>query len=102
MPGMAEDEIARALGELPAWDRAGDAIVRTVRFPAFMDGIRFVSRIAQLAEAADHHPDIDIRYRNVTLSLSTHDQGGLTVKDFNLAHQINEELERQQGKGGQA
>jgi 4a-hydroxytetrahydrobiopterin dehydratase len=102
MPGLAEDEIAQALADLPAWGRSGDAIVRTVRFAEFMEGIRFVSRVAELAEAADHHPDIDIRYRNVTLSLSTHDQRGLTVKDFNLARQINEELKRQQGKGGQA
>ncbi|MBM2809940.1 MAG: transcriptional coactivator/pterin dehydratase [Chloroflexi bacterium] len=102
MPGLPEGEIAKALGELPAWERSGDAIVRTVRFAEFMDGIRFVSRVAELAEAADHHPDIDIRYRNVTFSLTTHDQGGLTHKDFDMARRINEEMERQQGKGGQA
>lgn len=90
MARLTDEEIARALQDLPGWEREGEAIVRTVRFPAFMDGIAFLSRVADMAEAADHHPDIDIRYRNVRLALSTHSEGGLTVKDVALARQINE------------
>lgn len=90
MARLTDEEIARALQDLPGWEREGEAIVRTVRFPAFMDGIAFLSRVADMAEVADHHPDIDIRYRNVRLALSTHSEGGLTVKDVALARQINE------------
>lgn len=90
MARLTDEEIARALQDLPGWEREGEAIVRTVRFPAFMDGIAFLSRVADMAEAADHHPDIDIRYRNVRLALSTHSEGGLTAKDVALARQINE------------
>jgi len=89
---LSEQEVAQALTELDEWEREGDAIVRTVRFPEFMDGIRFLSRVAEMAEAADHHPDIDIRYRNVRFALSTHSEGGLTEKDIALARQINQTL----------
>ncbi|MEA2641391.1 MAG: 4a-hydroxytetrahydrobiopterin dehydratase [Chloroflexota bacterium] len=92
MPRLSDTEITEALRDLPAWERQDDEIVRTVRFPAFMDGIRFINRVAELAEAADHHPDVDIRYRNVRFALSTHDQGGLTEKDVALAKQIDEAL----------
>ncbi|MPZ13430.1 MAG: 4a-hydroxytetrahydrobiopterin dehydratase [Chloroflexi bacterium] len=92
MTRLSEDEIGRALQGLPGWERAGDQFVRTVRFPAFMAGIAFVTRIADVAEAADHHPDIDIRYRNVHVALSTHDEGGLTEKDVDLARSISEAL----------
>jgi len=57
-----------------------------------MEGIRFIGRVAEMAEAADHHPDIDIRYRNVRFALSTHDEGGLTDKDLQLAADINAAL----------
>jgi len=86
---LSDDEVTRALGELPDWERSGDALVRTIRFPEFMDGIHFIARVAELAEAADHHPDIDIRYRNVRFELSTHSEGGLSQKDVDLARQIN-------------
>jgi 4a-hydroxytetrahydrobiopterin dehydratase len=89
---LSDDEVIRGLQDLPGWERNGDEIVRTVRFPEFMDGIRFIGRVADLAEAADHHPDIDIRYRNVRFALSTHDEGGLTEKDLRLARQINDAL----------
>jgi len=89
---LSDDEVSRGLQGLPGWERNGDEIVRTVRFPEFMDGIRFIGRVAEMAEAADHHPDIDIRYRNVRFALSTHDEGGLTEKDFRLARQINDAL----------
>jgi 4a-hydroxytetrahydrobiopterin dehydratase len=97
---LAEDEITQGLGETPGWERFGNEIARSVRFPAFMDAVHFVNLVAGLAEAADHHPDIDIRYRNVRFALTTHDEGGLTRKDFDLAQQINQALERRPGNGG--
>ena len=92
MARLSDEAIASGLADLPWWERSGDEIIRTVRFPEFMDGIRFIARVADLAEAADHHPDIDIRYRNVRFALSTHDEGGLTEKDLQLARQINAAL----------
>jgi 4a-hydroxytetrahydrobiopterin dehydratase len=89
---LSDADVTQGLRELPGWERDGDEIVRTVRFPEFMDGIRFIDRVAEMAEAADHHPDIDIRYRNVRFALSTHDEGGLTDKDLKLASQINAAL----------
>lgn len=87
---LSSDEILQALGELDGWEREGDIIARIIRFPDFMAGIQFIHQVAEMAEAADHHPDIDIRYRNVKFALSTHDQGGLTEKDVALARQINQ------------
>ncbi|OGG53529.1 MAG: 4a-hydroxytetrahydrobiopterin dehydratase [Candidatus Handelsmanbacteria bacterium RIFCSPLOWO2_12_FULL_64_10] len=89
---LTEDQVAAALRELDGWERSGDEIQRTVRFPDFLAGIQFINRVAQLAEAADHHPDIDVRYRNVRFALTTHDEGGLTGKDVALARQINQAL----------
>lgn len=90
---ISEDEIAAALARLPAWRREGDTIVREVRFPSFRDAIAFVDRVADLAEAADHHPDIDIRWRRVALSLTTKASHGLTARDVGLATQIDAEIE---------
>jgi len=87
---LSDEQIARELATLPEWTRSENEIVRTIRFPSFMAAIGFVNRVAELAEAADHHPDLDIRYRNVRLALSTHDEGGLTERDFKLAGQIDE------------
>jgi len=92
MVRLSDAEIADALRTLGGWERQGNEIVRTVRFPEFMDGIQFVNRVAAMAEAADHHPDIDVRYRNIRFALSTHDEGGLTDKDIELARQINQAL----------
>ena len=92
MARLSAAEIDAAMRNLPNWERNGDEIVRTVRFPEFMDGIRFIGRVAEMAEGADHHPDIDIRYRNVRFALTTHDEGGLTEKDVQLAEQINAAL----------
>lgn len=89
MPARLSDlEIQRALGSLPGWSRRGDVLTKTFTFPQFLDGIDFVVRIAGLAEAANHHPDIDIRYTKVTCTLSTHDAGGITAKDLELAKGI--------------
>jgi len=88
MPPLADAEIAAALAALPDWERAGDAIVKTFECESFPAAIGFVVRIGFLAEKADHHPDLDIRWRKVTVALSTHSAGGLTTRDFDLAGEI--------------
>ena len=85
---LTDDEISSALGNLSGWSRKGDAIERTFTFQRFADGIAFVDRAAALADAADHHPDTDIRYTKIKVALSTHDAGGVTQKDVDLASQI--------------
>ncbi|MEW2358923.1 4a-hydroxytetrahydrobiopterin dehydratase [Spirillospora sp. NPDC029432] len=87
--------ITGRLKELPGWTRDGDSIRRTVKAPSFMGGIELVLEVARAAEEADHHPDIDIRWRNVTFALSTHSAGGLTAKDFDLAARIDAAAARQ-------
>lgn len=86
---LSDIAIQRALGRLPGWSRRGDALVKTYQFPAFLDGIAFVGRVAQAAEAADHHPDLDIRYTRVVCTLSTHSAGGITQLDLDLAGTID-------------
>lgn len=88
MKPLDEGEIARRLASLPGWQRRGGEITRTFAFADFKGSMAFVSRVAELAESMDHHPDIDIRYSKVTLVLSTHDAGGLTARDFTLAEAI--------------
>lgn len=82
---LSDPELKAALADLPAWSRSGRAITRTFEFPDFVAAIAFVNRVATEAEKAWHHPDIDIRWNKVTLSLTTHDAGGLTAKDLALA-----------------
>jgi 4a-hydroxytetrahydrobiopterin dehydratase len=84
------ERLASAFLTVPAWRRQGDAIVRTFQFPDFPAAVTFVNQVAALAEAAAHHPDIDIRWNRVTLLLTTHDAGGLTEKDFSLARQVDQ------------
>lgn len=86
---LSESGIARQLAALPGWQRAGQAICRTYRLADFGAAMAFANRVAGIAEAQDHHPDILVRYREVTLTLSTHDAGGLTERDFRLARQID-------------
>ena|SRR2546430_1992384 len=86
---LSDEEVTSALARLPEWTREGDAIVRTVRCPSFREGIALVVSVADVAEAADHHPDMLIRWRRVTFTLSTHASGGLTAKDFALATEID-------------
>ena len=88
-PRLDDAAIARALESLPGWERRGDAITKTFAFPAFLMGIAFVARVAHVAEEANHHPDMDIRYTSVTCSLSTHDSGGITSRDLALARAID-------------
>ena len=85
---LSDLEIQRALGRLAGWARRGDALTKTYTFGTFADGIAFVNRIAKAADARNHHPDIDIRYTKITCILSTHDAGGITTADLELAEEI--------------
>nr|BFE63320.1 4a-hydroxytetrahydrobiopterin dehydratase [Dactylosporangium thailandense] len=87
---LGNDDVSAALGELAGWSGDAEGIERSVTAPSFLDGIRLVAEVAHVAEAADHHPDIDIRWRTLTFRLSTHSAGGVTEKDLALARQINE------------
>lgn len=86
---LAEDAVRAQLAELPGWMLDGKTLVRSYTFKDFAEAMIFVTRVAELAEEADHHPDIDIRYNKVKLALSTHDAGGITRADFALAKQIS-------------
>lgn len=86
---MDEPKIILALSALPQWKRAGQVIARTYEFADFVTAMKFVNAVASLAEQAQHHPDIDVRWNKVTLALTTHDAGGLTEKDFALASQCD-------------
>ena len=90
--GQVKLEPARiilALGQLPQWQREGEVITRTYEFKDFAAAMKFVNQVADLAEQAQHHPDLDIRWNRVALALTTHDAGGLTEKDFALAKQCD-------------
>jgi len=87
---LAEPQIILALGTLPDWKKTGDVIARTFQFKDFPAAMDFTNAVAALAEQAQHHPNIDVRWNKVTLALSTHDAGGLTEKDFALARQCDE------------
>lgn len=84
-PVLSDIEIHRALGALAGWSRRGIVISKTFVLPSFPAAIAFVNRIADAAESVQHHPDIDIRYTKVTIALSTHDAGGLTQVDIDMA-----------------
>ncbi len=86
---LSEAEIAKRLVDVPAWKRAGDAIQRTWTFDTYPDAVSFLVRVAFLAEATNHHPDLTNSWTTVTLSLTTHDAGGLTDRDFKLAKRIS-------------
>jgi len=82
---LTASEIDHQLASLAGWTREGDAIRKQFTFKGFPQAVAFVSRLVPDAEAADHHPDITINYRKVTLTFSTHSEGGLTLKDFDGA-----------------
>lgn len=88
MPALSDIEIQRGLGALPGWSRKGNTLSKSYHFAAFPDGIAFIAKVADIAEAMSHHPDIDIRYTKVHFALSTHDAGGITTKDLELAKSI--------------
>ncbi len=85
MDKLSETEIEQQLTNSPEWSVVNDEITRTYLFDDFRASIAFVNRIAEYAEREQHHPDILIRYNKVTLTVSTHDAGGITQKDFDLA-----------------
>jgi 4a-hydroxytetrahydrobiopterin dehydratase len=85
---LSDITIQREIGNLAGWSRRGDAITKTFQFRNFLTGIDFVTAVAKAAEAADHHPDIDIRYTKITCTLSTHSAGGITQNDLDMARQI--------------
>lgn len=89
MPLLDDSQIRSRLDSLPGWTREGDAIRKTYTLDSFPAAIAFVNRIAHVAQQADHHPDIDIRFDRVACTLSTHSEGGLTGKDFELAGSID-------------
>ncbi len=102
-PLLADADVEAGLARLAGWRREGEAIVRDLRFPTFPAAIEFVGRVAELAEAADHHPDIDIRWRRVRLGLTTHASGGLTARDLDPAGRIDRLVdERASGAEGPA
>jgi len=88
MPKLAEAEITEKLKSLSGWQYKDNAISKLYRFKEFMEGIRFINRVAEMAEAADHHPDMHVNYTRVTFTCTTHSDGGVTAKDFALADQI--------------
>ena len=89
MAKLDDAAIQKALAGVPEWRREGDAIRRLFTLGSFPDAIAFVTRLAFDAEAADHHPDIVINFKRVTLTFSTHSEGGLTQKDFDGARKVD-------------
>ena len=85
MPVLSPDAAKTRLTQLPGWQIESGELVRTFKFKDFVAALEFVNLIGKLAEVAGHHPDIDIRYNKVRLALVTHDAGGITAKDFDLA-----------------
>ena len=88
MAKLSADEIATKIKTLAGWQYKDDAIGKRFQFKSFMDGIHFIGKVAAMAEKADHHPDMLVNYTRVTFTCSTHDQGGVTEKDFALATEI--------------
>ena len=90
MSDLLEDEdLSSALKKCPEWEYEKKSITRTVEFEEFMDAIDFVNDLAEIAEEAQHHPDITIRHTKVTLKLTTHDAGGVTELDVELAQRVD-------------
>ena len=86
---LEEEELAAALKKCPEWEREKKYITRTVEFEEFMEGIDFVNDVSEIAEEAQHHPDITIKHTKITLKLTTHDVGGITDIDIQLAQRID-------------
>jgi 4a-hydroxytetrahydrobiopterin dehydratase len=87
---LPEVEISQRLAAIPRWMEENSEIVRTFEFRDFVAALAFVNKVGDLAESKGHHPDIDIRWNKVKLALTTHDAGGLTSKDFDLAAEIDQ------------
>ena len=85
---LTDVEIAARIDSLPEWTREGDALHKTFSFKGFPEAVAFIGRLVEPAEAMNHHPNVDLRYNRVIVSLSTHDAGGITALDFELAQRI--------------
>jgi 4a-hydroxytetrahydrobiopterin dehydratase len=85
MPALSAAEVASRMSQTPGWQLEAGVLTRTFVFTDFRGALRFVNQVGELAEAAGHHPDIDIRYNRVRLGLVTHDLGGISEKDFAVA-----------------
>ncbi len=90
MAVLSDDEIRQQLEGLEGWSLEGDSIVRDLQFSGFPEAVAFVVRLSFAAEAANHHPDLDIRYNKVRVALSTHSEGGVTSNDLDLARTIED------------
>lgn len=89
---LGDEEIEQRLDELGDWEREGDEIQKVFEFEDFGAAISFVNAVAELADRYDHHPDIDIRWNRVKLAMSTHSEGGLTARDFDVAGEIEQSI----------
>jgi len=90
MNTLHDDTVRTALEDLDGWELAGDRIRRELNFPGFREAIDFIVRVADLAEAADHHPELHNVYSGVTIELTSHDAGGVTERDISLARAIDD------------
>lgn len=95
MAPLSEGQVREALAGLPGWSYADNAISKRYTFPDFAEAMKFVNRVADLAEGMNHHPDITITYNAVLMTLSTHSEGGVTEKDLTLARKMEEAAERE-------
>jgi 4a-hydroxytetrahydrobiopterin dehydratase len=86
---LGDDEIERRLGDAPGWERSGEAIAKRFGRGDFVGSVGFVGRLVEPAEAMGHHPDLSISWDTVTVTISTHSEGGLTAADFELAEKID-------------
>jgi 4a-hydroxytetrahydrobiopterin dehydratase len=98
MNTLHDDTVRTALEDLEGWDFTGDRLRRELSFPGFREAIDFIVRVADLADAADHHPELHNVYASVTIELTSHDAGGVTERDLSLARAIDEVVE----PGGEA
>jgi len=89
MPALTTKETNLELKAVPNWSKRGKTVLRTFKFKEFLNGIEFVNRIAKRAQKLNHHPDINIRFNQVELIFTTHDEGGITEKDFSMARQCD-------------
>lgn len=92
-PKLSNADVQEHLVNLPGWSYVDNALSKMYSFPNFGKSMRFVNMVAQAAEAINHHPDIQIRYDKVTLMLTTHDAGGVTLRDIQLAATCDDEAE---------
>jgi 4a-hydroxytetrahydrobiopterin dehydratase len=92
MPKLTDPELDIALRDLPDWQLEDGKLIRDYTFPDFVAAMAFVNKVADIAESANHHPDIDIRYNQVRLALISHDSGGLTRRDIKLAIRLDTDL----------